>query len=72
MLDFARTEIMQQRSPLLVSFQIFGDVFGEKNMPGVAAIHHSLSNVKTSASEIGSFIYIDHTADRPSVDSHPK
>jgi hypothetical protein len=41
-------------------------------MPGVAAIHHSLSSVKTSASEIGSFVYVDYTADWPAVDSHPK
>src|ERR1043165_5713942 len=72
MLRFARTNSGQAGSPLFVFPEIFGDVFGEKNMPGVAAIHHSLSNVKTSASEIGSFIYIDPTSDWPAVDSHPK
>jgi len=40
-------------------------VFWREEYARVAAIHHSLSNVKTSASEIGSFIYIDHTADWP-------
>src|SRR5947208_379302 len=72
MLRFERTKIVQAWSPLFVFPEIFGDVFGEKNMTGVAAIHHSLSNVKTRASEIGSFIYIDHAADWPAVDSHPK
>jgi hypothetical protein len=32
-------------------------VFGE-NVPGVAAIHHSLRHVKASAREIGPFVYI--------------
>ena len=72
MLHFARTKIVQERSPLLVFFQIFSDVFGEKNVPGVAAIHHSLRHVKASAREIGSFVYIDHSANWPAVDSHPK
>jgi hypothetical protein len=33
-------------------------VFGEKNVSGVAAIHHSLRHVKASAREIGPFVYI--------------
>ena len=72
MLHFARTKIVQERSPPLVCFQIFGGVFGEKNVPGVTAIHHSVSHVKASAREIGPFVYIDHTANWPAVDSHPK
>jgi hypothetical protein len=47
-------------------------VFGQKNVPGVAAIHHSLRNVEPSAREIGPFVYIDHPANWPAVDSHPK
>ena len=41
-------------------------------MPGVAAIHHSLRHVDASAREIGPFVYIDHPANWPAVDSHPK
>src|SRR4030095_3211910 len=72
MLHFARTKVVQERSPLLVSFQIFSDVFGQKNVPGVAAIHHSVRNVEPSAREIGPFVYIHHPANWPAVDSHPK
>src|SRR5512140_2793111 len=72
MFHFARTKIVQERSPLLVFFQIFSDVFGEKNVPGVAAIHHSVSHVKASAREIGPLVYIDQPTNWPAVDSHPK
>ena len=72
MFHFARAKFVQERSPLLVFFQIFSDVLGEKNVPGVAAIHHSLRHVDASASEIGPFVYIDHPANGSAVDSHPK
>ena len=72
MLHFPRTKIVQERSPFLVSFQIFGDVFGQKNVPGVAATHHSVRNVEPSAREIGPFVYIHNPANWPAVDSHPK
>jgi hypothetical protein len=61
-----------QRSPALVFFQIFGDVLGKKNVPGVAAIHHSLCDVDSSAREIGPLVYIKHAANGTAVDSHPK
>ncbi len=72
MLRFARTKIVQERSPLLVFFQIFGDMFGQKNVPGVTAIHHPFGHVDSSAREIGPFVYIDHPANWAAVDSHPK
>src|SRR2546430_11752596 len=72
MLHFARTKIVQERSPLLVFFEIFGDVFGEKNVPGVPAIHHPFGDVDSSAREIGPFVYIHNSANGTAVDSHPK
>jgi hypothetical protein len=47
-------------------------VFGDKNVPGVAAIHHPFCHVDSSAREIGPFIYIHNPANRSAVDSHPK
>ena len=41
-------------------------------MPGVATIHYPLRHVDSSAREIGPFVYIDHPANWPAVDSHPK
>ena len=72
MFHFACTKIVQERSPLLVFFQIFSDVFGKKNVAGVAAIHHPLRHVDPGAREIGPFVYIDHPANWSAVDSHPK
>src|SRR4029077_12683124 len=72
MLDFARTKVMQQRSPLFVFFQIFGDMLGKEDVPCVAAIHHPFCHVDSSAREIGPFVYIDHAANWPAMDSHPK
>ena len=72
MLHFARAKIVQKRSPLFVFFQIFGDVLGDQNVPGVTASHHPLRHVEPGAGEIGVTIHIDHSADRPAVNAHPK
>ena len=72
MFHFAGTKIVQERSPLLVFFQIFGDMLGKEDVSCVAAIHHPFCHVDSSAREIGPFIYIDHAANWPAVDSHPK
>ena len=69
---FARTEVVQERSPLLVFFEVFSHMLGEQNVPGVAAIHHPLGHIDSSAGEIGPSVYIDHAAHWPTVDSHPK
>src|SRR6266481_4863061 len=63
---------MQERSPLLVFFEVFSEMFGEQNVAGVATIHHPLRHVDPSAGEIASFVYIDNPANWPAVNSHPK
>ena len=45
-------------------------MFGEKNVPGVTAIHHPLGQVKTGAGKIRTIIHVDHTTDWPAVNSH--
>src|SRR6266853_5338378 len=72
MFHFACAEVVQERAPPLVFFEVFSDMFGEQNMAGVAAIHHPLGHVDPSAREIGPLVYIDHAAHWPAVDSHPK
>src|SRR5437868_3741734 len=72
MLHFADTNIVQERPPLFVFFEVFSDMLRKQNVAGVAAIHHPFGHVETSAREIGPFVYIDHTANWPAVDSHPK
>src|SRR6266566_8089491 len=61
---------MQQRAPMFVFFQIFSDVFGDKNVPGVPASHDSLGHVEAGTGEIGMTIHIYHPADRTAVHAH--
>src|SRR4030095_16645538 len=44
-LDFAFTQIMQVRLPMPVFTQVLRYVRGQKNMPGIAAIQHSLRDI---------------------------
>ena len=57
---------------MFVFFQIFGDVFGDKNVSGVTASHHSLRHVEPAPGEIGMTVHIDHPADRTAVHAHAK
>src|SRR2546428_2196368 len=63
---------MEKRPPMFVSFEIFGDVSGEKNVSGVAAIHHALRYIKTGTGKVGLTGHIDHSADRAAGRSHSK
>ena len=56
---------------MLVFFEVFSDMFREQDVSGVAAIHHPLRDVDSSAREIGPFGYIDHAANWSAMDSHP-
>ena len=42
---FAFTEIVQKQLPMPMLLQIFGDMFGKQNVPGIAAIHHPLRHM---------------------------
>ena len=71
-LHFACAKIMQERPPMFVLFQIFGHVFGEQDVAGIAAIHHPLRHVDAGAGDVGSLIDVGDLIDRAAVDSHPK
>src|SRR5437667_8021479 len=72
MFHFARTEIVQERSPVLVFFEILSNMLRKQNVPGVSTIHHPFGDVDSSAREIGPFVYIHNPAHWSAVDSHPK
>ena len=72
MFHFAFAEIVQERSPLLVFFEVFSDVLRKENVPGVTAIHHPLRDVEASTGEIGVTVHINHAADWATVDAHSK
>ena len=63
---------MQELSPTFVFGQLLSHMTGKKNVPRVPTIHHPFCHVDSSTREIGPFIYIDHAANWPAVDSHPK
>ncbi len=63
---------MEKRPPLFVSFKIFGDVSGDKNVSGISAVHHALRHIKTGPGKVGLAVHIDHAADWATVHSHSK
>ena len=67
---FALAKLVQKRSPSFVCFQIVGHMFGEHDVPGVAAIHHPLGHVDSSSRDIHSLGHVHHTADRSTVNAH--
>src|SRR5437879_13655966 len=62
---------MQEWSPLLVFFKIFSDMFRQKNVAGVATIHHSSGRVDAGPSHVGAFVHVHYTTDRSTVNAHP-
>src|SRR5205823_7009954 len=63
---------MEKRPPLFVSFKIFGDVSGDKNVSGISAVHHALRHIKTGPGKVGLAVHTDHAADWATVHSHSK
>src|SRR6266480_6622707 len=71
LLHFALAKIVQIRSPLAILLQIIGDVLGEQNVSGIAAIHHPLGNVDSGARNVRSLGHIRDFAYRAAMNSHP-
>ena len=68
---FEGADVVQERSPSFVFRQVLGHMMGEKNVPGVATIHHSLGQVDARAGHVRPFVHVHHTTDRPAVNAHP-
>jgi hypothetical protein len=71
-LDFAFTEIMQARLPMPVLAQVLRHVRRQKNVTGVAAIHHALRNVDSRTGYVRFLINIRDSVDGTAVNSHPQ
>ena len=52
-------------------FPVFRHMPGEKNVTGVAAIHHPLRDVDARAGNVGLFVQINDFIDRAAVNAHP-
>ena len=70
MLNFAFTEIGQVRSPLRILLEVVRDAFGEKDVTGIAAIHHALGHVNPGAGHNRALIHVFHGTDRAAMNSH--
>ena len=61
---------MQVWAPVAVLGQVVREMFGQKNMSGVAAIHDALGYVNTRTSDIQHVVYIGNAIDRSAMNSH--
>ena len=50
--------------------EVLGDSLRKKNVPGIAAIHHPLRDIDSSAGNVGLIVHIGDAIDRPAVNSH--
>src|SRR5215470_3318917 len=66
-----RADIVQERSPAFVFCQVLRHMMGEKDVTGVAAIHHPLGHVDAGPSYVRAFVHVHHTTDWPAVNAHP-
>ena len=61
---------MQERAPLWILLHIVRYMLGKKNVSRVAAIHHPLGQVNSSAGDVGLLVEIADFIDRTAVNPH--
>src|SRR5436190_22063085 len=66
------TKFMQMRFPFAILGKIVGNSPGEKNMSGIAAIHHPLRHIDAYSSNVALIIYIGDLIHRAAVNPHPQ
>ena len=69
-LHFRLPQIVQMLVPMAELFQVFGDVLGEQDVTGIAAIHHALGDVDAGTGNVGPTAHIYYPAYRPTVHAH--
>src|SRR5438552_15590130 len=70
-LYLAFTKIVQMSLPVTVLLQVFGHVFRHQDVTRIATIHYPLRDVDAGTGNIGATTYVNHTANRPAMNSHP-
>src|SRR5438046_7927295 len=71
-LNLTLAEIVQVRLPVPVLNQIFRYMPGQKNMPGIAAIHDALRHVDPCSRDVRFVVHIGHSIHWAAVHSHPQ
>ena len=70
-LDLASAQVAQTRGPLPVLHQIIRHVLRDKNVSGIAAIHHPLRHVDAGPGDIDPTAHIGYLTHRSTVNAHP-
>jgi hypothetical protein len=52
--------------------EVFGEVFRNQNVTGIAAIHYSLRQVDSRSGNIRSIVEVSNHIDWAAMDSHPQ
>src|SRR5438094_5955103 len=72
MLYLDAPKVVQIRPPFAILREIIPNSFREKNMSGIAAIHHPLRHIDAYSSNVALIIYIGDLIHRSAVNSHPQ
>jgi hypothetical protein len=67
---FEGADLVQERAPALELLEVLGHVLGEKDVAGVATIHHPLSDVDAAAGHVDALVHVHDAADRSVVNPH--
>ncbi len=70
-LHFALTDIVQVGLPVPIVDQILGYMRGQKNVPGITAIQHSLGHINSRPGYVRFVVNIGDPINRPAVNPHP-
>ena len=71
-LHLTLAKIVEVRLPVPVLGQIVRYMFGQKNMPGIAAIQNPLRDVDSRPCHVCFLVNIGHSINRAAVNSHPQ
>jgi len=71
-LHLTLAQIVEVRLPVPVLGQIVRYMFGQNNMPGIAALQNPLRDVDSCPCHVCFLVNIGHSIDRAAVNSHPQ
>jgi len=70
-LHFTLTDIVQVWLPVPIMNKVLGYMRGQKDVPGIAAIQHTLGHINSGAGYVRFVVDIGDPINRPAVNSHP-
>src|SRR5205814_718974 len=71
MLHFALAKVVKPGRPLAMFLQVIRDMFGEQDVAGIAAVHHSLGHINPATGDVRASADISYFTDRAAMNSHP-